>query len=165
MSKNIKPVFLRWILIISLIGVGIVFAVIADIPQQIAQVDFTRISFLIFGGFVICSIRTGKSTYDISCGKDPVVVTTANETGWFWADAFVAAGMIGTVIGFIYMLSISFGCIDVSQPQTMRVALSKMSAGMGTALYTTASGLICSLLLKLQLFNLQRGIDEKEKVL
>jgi len=157
MSKNIKPVFLRWILIISLIGVGIVFAVIADIPQQIAQVDFTRISFLIFGGFVICSIRTGKSTYDISCGKDPVVVTTANETGWFWADAFVAAGMIGTVIGFIVMMSGTFDNVSSANIQNVIVhALSKM----GLALYTTASGLVCSLLLKIQLFNVAQHIEK-----
>ena len=157
MSKNIKPVFLRWILIISLIGVGVVFAVIADIPQQIAQVDFTRISFLILGGFVICSIRTGKSTYDISCGKDPVVVTTANETGWFWADAFVAAGMIGTVIGFIVMMSGTFDNVSSANIQNVIVhALSKM----GLALYTTASGLVCSLLLKIQLFNVAQHIEK-----
>ena len=158
MSKNIKPVFLRWILIISLIGVGIVFAVIADIPQQIAQVDFTRISFLIFGGFVICSIRTGKSTYDISCGKDPTAITTANETGWFWADAFVAAGMIGTVIGFIVMMSGTFDNVSSANIQNVIVhALSKM----GLALYTTASGLVCSLLLKIQLFNVAQYVEKQ----
>jgi len=157
MSKNIKPVFLRWILIISLIGVGIVFAFIADIPAQIADVDFTRISFLIFGGFIICSLRTGKLTWDISCGKDANIVITANEAGWFWADAFVAAGMIGTVVGFIVMMSGTFDNISSANIQNVIIhALSKM----GLALYTTASGLVCSLLLKIQLFNIAQHIEK-----
>ena len=34
-----------------------------------------------------------------------------------------------------------------------------MSCGMSTALYTTAAGLVCSLLLKLQLFNFTHHLD------
>jgi hypothetical protein len=37
--------------------------------------------------------------------------------------------------------------------------LAKMSSGMSTALYTTAAGLVCSLLLKLQLFNFTHHLD------
>jgi len=150
-----RSTFLQWWLIFSLIVAGSGLAYLTGIFSGVNNADFTKISFLIYALFLMfsikCGINTGKLKEDIS--------------GWFVSDILVTLGMIGTVIGFIYMLSISFGCIDVSQPQTMRTALSKMSAGMGTALYTTASGLICSLLLKLQLFNLQRGIDEKEKVL
>jgi len=34
-----------------------------------------------------------------------------------------------------------------------------MGAGMSTALYTTAAGLVCSLLLKLQVFNFTHHLD------
>jgi biopolymer transport protein ExbB/TolQ len=34
-----------------------------------------------------------------------------------------------------------------------------MGVGMSTALYTTAAGLVCSLLLKLQLFNFTHHLD------
>jgi len=148
--------FLKWWLIFCLISVSSVLIYLTGIFEQVNKADFTKISFLIYTLFILFSIKCGVRTKQLK----------ADMSGWFVSDILVTLGMIGTVVGFIYMLSVSFGSIDVTQPQTMRVALSKMSTGMGTALYTTAAGLICSLLLKLQLFNLQRGIDhEKTTVL
>jgi biopolymer transport protein ExbB/TolQ len=68
-------------------------------------------------------------------------------------------GMIGTVAGFIYMLSSSFSEMDPQNVVSMQGVLAKMSCGMSTALYTTAAGLVCSLLLKLQLFNFTHHLD------
>jgi len=159
--ENFKPVFLRWILIVSLIGVGIVFAFIAGLPARINEVDFTKISFGIFVVFLIFSIRTGKLTYDVG-NKTSMETIKANEAGWFWADAFTGAGMIGTVIGFIVMMSGTFDSVTAANIQNVIThALSKM----GLALYTTAAGLICSLLLKIQLFNLAQYVDRYEKKL
>jgi biopolymer transport protein ExbB/TolQ len=67
--------------------------------------------------------------------------------------------MIGTVAGFIYMLSTSFSEMDPQNVISMRGVLAKMGAGMSTALYTTAAGLVCSLLLKLQVFNFTHHLD------
>jgi len=146
-----KDLFLRWWLLFALIVVGSILAVITGLFGKANDADFTKISFLIYGLFIVFSIKCGVNTSRAK--KD--------QSGWFMSDIMITLGMIGTVVGFIYMLSTCFGSIDTSQPQTMRLALSKMSTGMGTALYTTASGLICSLLLKLQLFNLEQGLENK----
>lgn len=146
-----RKTFLQWWLIFVLIITGTVLAYLYGLFGQVNQADFTKISFLIFALFLICSIKCGFKTARLQ----------PDSSGWFVSDIMITMGMIGTVVGFIYMLSTCFGSIDTSQPQTMQLALSKMSVGMGTALYTTASGLICSLLLKLQLFNLERGIENK----
>jgi len=42
----------------------------------------------------------------------------------------------------------------------MQKALMAMATGMGTALYTTAAGLICSLLLHIQLFIYKKCMNE-----
>jgi flagellar motor component MotA len=81
------------------------------------------------------------------------------ESAWFVSDMLLTIGMIGTVLGFIYMLGASFGEIRMDDVESVRSALVKMGAGMSTALYTTAAGLICSLILKLQLFLLGQEID------
>ena len=146
-----RHLFLKWWLIFALAIAGSVLAYITGLFAQVNDADFTKISFLIFGLFIVFSIRCGMNTAKIK----------EDNAGWFMSDIMITMGMIGTVVGFIYMLSTCFGSIDTSQPQTMQLALSKMSTGMGTALYTTASGLICSLLLKLQLFNLEQGIENK----
>jgi len=147
-----RKVFLQWWLIFALIISGTAFAYLYGLFGQVNQADFTKISFLIYALFLIFSIKCGFRTARLQ--SDP--------SGWFVSDIMITLGMIGTVVGFIYMLATCFGNIDITQPQTMRLALNRMSMGMGTALYTTASGLICSLLLKLQLFNLEQGNESQE---
>ena len=144
--------FLKWWILFTLIVAGSVLAYITGLFTRVNDADFTKISFLIYALFIVFSVRCGFNT----------AKTRGDQAGWFVSDILITMGMIGTVVGFIYMLSMSFGSIDTAQPQTMRLALSQMSTGMGTALYTTASGLVCSLLLKLQLFNLGQGIENKE---
>ncbi|UCE55537.1 MAG: MotA/TolQ/ExbB proton channel family protein, partial [Desulfobacterales bacterium] len=82
-----------------------------------------------------------------------------SDIGWFVSDMLLTLGMIGTVAGFIYMLSSSFSEMDPQNAITMQGVLAKMGAGMSTALYTTAAGLVCSLLLKLQVFNFTHHLD------
>jgi biopolymer transport protein ExbB/TolQ len=57
------------------------------------------------------------------------------------------------------MLDSSFSEMDPQNAISMQGVLAKMGVGMSTALYTTAAGLVCSLLLKLQLFNFTHHLD------
>jgi len=66
--------------------------------------------------------------------------------------------MIGTVIGFITMLA-GFANVDLSDSQSAQDLIINLGSGMSTALYTTLSGLICSLLLKVQCFNMEKLLD------
>ncbi|HEA65683.1 hypothetical protein LCGC14_2748780 [marine sediment metagenome] len=145
--------FLRWWLIFILMILGSITLYVTGMIDEINRADFTKISFFIYGLFIVFSIHTGILTYR-SCKTGHI---NEGETGWFVADKLMALGMVGTVIGFIYTLQSVFVGLDTSSTEAMQGALSSMSTGMSTALYTTASGLICSLLLKVQLFNLSQG--------
>ena len=70
--------------------------------------------------------------------------------------------MVGTVIGFIMMLS-GFANLDISEIDTVQTLIKELGTGMSTALYTTLAGLICSLLLKIQYFNLNQAVDRVQK--
>ena len=59
--------------------------------------------------------------------------------------------MIGTVVGFIFMLYSVFGNINLDDTSLIKSSLSTMAQGMGTALLTTLIGLTTSVLLKCQL--------------
>ena len=63
----------------------------------------------------------------------------------------ISLGMIGTVVGFIYMLYSVFTGIDLSDTSNLQDSLAMMAKGMGTALLTTLVGLISSVLIKCQL--------------
>lgn len=81
-----------------------------------------------------------------------------HETGWFVTNMLVKLGLLGTVIGFILMLSsvMSIESFDISEAQGL---LGTMTVGMGVALNTTMLGLISSMLLGLQYLMVDRGAD------
>ena len=72
-------------------------------------------------------------------------------------DILLKLGLTGTVIGFILML-LPIGDIKDFDPQIIQQLLSKMSGGMAVALYTTLTGLVTSILLKLQYFLLDSSL-------
>ena len=81
------------------------------------------------------------------------------EIGWFVSDMMLKLGLLGTIVGFIFMLGsvANIADFDVSGMQKI---LKHMSNGMGTALYTTLAGLTCSVLSATQYHMLDRHADE-----
>ena len=79
---------------------------------------------------------------------------------WFIAESCLVLGLVGTVCGFIIMLGTAFVDIDVGNITSMQNALSQMSIGMSAALYTTLMGLLSSLVIKIQLVNVERAIEQ-----
>ena len=70
---------------------------------------------------------------------------------WFISDIVITLGMIGTIIGFILMLSGTFDTLKIADVDSVRLLISSMSKGLYTALNTTLAGLISSVVLKAQL--------------
>ena len=157
-------ILLRWWLFFAIASLGTVVLFVSGVIQKVSQVDFTKISFLIYAVFAVFTIRIGMDTYRL-CRQEKYTngsITAfykKSEVGWFVSDILLTLGMIGTVAGFIYMLGSSFAEMDPGNAISMQGVLVKLSTGMSTALYTTAAGLVCSLLLKLQLFNFTNHLD------
>jgi hypothetical protein len=82
-----------------------------------------------------------------------------HETAWWFASAAIKLGLLGTVVGFIFMsLQISrMQLFDLSEVQNL---LKQMTQGMAIALYTTLVGLAANLWLGLQLLLLDRMADK-----
>lgn len=78
-----------------------------------------------------------------------------SETGWYLVDILIRLGLIGTIIGFVIVLS---ALADGPPPTSDNIQglLISMSGGMGTALYTTLSGLLCASILGAQYMILSR---------
>ena len=110
--------------------------------------DFTYISFLTLAVWLVANLRLGILLY---------FNKSTTDTLWFAAESCMTLGMIGTVTGFIYMLSTSFVNIDPSDIDSMKSVIAQMAAGMGTALITTFVGLVTSLSLKIQIINAEAG--------
>jgi hypothetical protein len=141
-------VFLKWWLIIVLSVIGSCVSIYFDFDKFLYENDLTKLSLVILLFFTISSIIVGYKIYKQFIEK---VDTYTYETEWFVSEILVSLGMIGTVIGFIYMLYTVFGNLDVGDTSIIKASLSTMANGMGTALLTTLIGLTSSVLLKCQL--------------
>lgn len=71
--------------------------------------------------------------------------------GYFMSDLLLKLGLVGTVIGFILMLS-PIAEMTTFEPSAIRQLLTTMSSGMAVALFTTLAGLITSTLIKIQYY-------------
>ncbi len=158
--------FLQWWLFASLLAMALIYLFKLNILHTLWITDFTKLSFLIIGLFLISSIFCGKIAWSLSRylnhkNYDPILVSKIERdigASWFISDMFFTIGMVGTVIGFIFMLS-GFDGIDFSNPDTTRNMIGNLSFGMSTALYTTLTGLICSIILKVQCFMLEYSLE------
>jgi biopolymer transport protein ExbB/TolQ len=84
------------------------------------------------------------------------LIAEKHDFGWLLADMMIKLGLLGTVIGFIFMLG-SVASIDNADIATIQNMLLDMSSGMRVALFTTLTGLLGGMLLGLQYHFLDRG--------
>ena len=145
---------LKWWLIfcLTLIGFGTLYYF--NMHSQLYYADVTKLSFLIIIIFIFTSVWIGRKTYNL---ESTSVIDDKIDVGWFIAESCLALGMVGTVTGFLYMLGTAFENIDITDATTLQDALASMAKGMSTALYTTLTGLIASLIIKVQLVNYEVG--------
>ena len=148
---------LKWWLIFCLTLVGMCTCVYFNIHKELYVADVTRLSFLIISIFSCTSAWIGMKTYKVGIQQD---YNQQSNVGWFISESCLALGMVGTVTGFLIMLGTAFENVDVSNAMTLQQALSDMATGMSTALWTTLVGLVCSLIIKVQLVNLEVALNE-----
>ena len=148
---------LKWWLIFCLTLLGLCTCVYFNIHKDLYSADVTRLSFLIITIFMCTSVWIGTKTYKVGILQD---YDQKSDVGWFISESCLALGMVGTVTGFLIMLGTAFENVDVTNSATLQQALSDMATGMSTALWTTLVGLVSSLIIKVQLVNLEVGLNE-----
>jgi len=148
---------LKWWLIFCLIVLGIGTCFYFDVHKSLHESDITRLSYLIISIFLCTSIWIGTKTYKVGIQQD---YNQKSDVGWFISESCLALGMVGTVTGFLIMLGTAFANVDVTNAATLQQALSDMAIGMSTALWTTLVGLVSSLIIKVQLVNLEVALNE-----
>lgn len=160
--------FLKWWLIFTIISVLSIFTFYSGFAKEIWIKDSSYISYFTFLIFFICTIFCGKLSHSIC--KQHEKIDSKNiieyihnvEIGWFVSELCLTLGMIGTIVGFIMMLS-GFNTLDIQNIQTVQQLLSQLGQSMATALYTTVVGLVCGSILKAQCFLLSVELDKIEQ--
>ena len=148
---------LKWWLIFCITLLGLSVCVYFNIHKDLYVADVTRLSFFILSIFICTSVWIGSKTYKVVIHQD---YDQKGDVGWFISESCLALGMVGTVTGFLIMLGTAFENVDVTNSATLQQALSDMALGMSTALWTTLVGLVTSLIIKVQLVNLEVALNE-----
>lgn len=117
--------------------------------------DVSKLSFAILGLYFTYSAYVGYLTSQTTHRCKVNFIKKNVKTGWFMSELMLGLGMIGTLVGFLILLNVSFASVDVSNTAAVKKLISEMSLGFSTSSLTTLVGLICSFLLKLQLVNVE----------
>ncbi len=144
-------VMLRWWFLAVAETAGLIALFATGAAAKLWAVDVTKLSIvclvllLVFTGFIGWITRRAG---DARAGSIEELLPHADAC-WFVSDALMGLGMTGTVLGFLIMLNDAFSGNMAAQEVMQRAA-----PGLATICVTTAVGLVCSMLVKAQLVNL-----------
>ena len=155
---KMKNNFLKWWLLNATVLACCVLASFFGVAKEVYLKDSSYLTFVIIAIYFLCSGWNGYLSWSVD--KKNELREEDTDTGWFLSEILLSLGMIGTVVGFIQMLS-GFG-VKADGVKGLQELLSTMSYGMSTALYTTLGGLIFGNLLKLQCFILEKNLKGSE---
>ncbi len=144
LSKNL----LKWWLLVTLTISGIVIANYFDMIAFVWENDFTKLSFVIASIFILTTAVIGFKMVSVRKGRRN---KATYEKEWFAAETLLSFGLLGTVIGLLYVFTSAFEDLDIGDVQAAQEVITIMASGMGSAFLTTAVGIVFSTLLKSQL--------------
>ena len=124
--------------------------------EKLYEADQTKISFIIIIIFAGASIASGYISF-----KSSKSYLKLSNYIWFASETMITLGLIGTVAGFLLMLSSAFENLDVGNIENVQKVISNMALGMSTALCTTLAGLVGSVLTKIQMVILENNLDNE----
>lgn len=143
--KFVKSFYIWWITNLA-VASGVFWAYHEGIIQKIWHDDVTMITSALAILYSITTCMIGYVAYTKNIGSKLV------DACWFLSEQMLALGMLGTVIGFIYLLSSGISSASVTDPTSLATLLANMSVGLGIALYTNAVGILASLISKTLLY-------------
>lgn len=143
--NKIKPFYIWWVTNLA-VATGVFWAYHQGLITKIWHDDVTMITTALA---ILYVFTTGLIGY-IAYTRD--YESKIADACWFLSEQMLALGMLGTVVGFIYLLSSGITSASVTDPTSLASLLANMSVGLGIALYTNAVGILASLISKSLLY-------------
>jgi hypothetical protein len=153
---------LRWWIVFCLVFIFSVYSYMEGWIGYLWSSDPTGITFVIIALFYIFTIFIGTLTYKSGDIYNPFTSSHYVRACWHVPEILMALGMMGTLIGFMIILGPALYGMDPSNIIAAKSAISEMASGMSTSVITTLAGLVAGQLIKIQLINLDLGLDDEE---
>lgn len=165
--NNHKNLFIKWFIMFAAISAGLGVAGYLGLFSIVLASDVSHLTTIITALFLLCSLLAGKLSFDLSrqipnrlldLKSGRVSLKRRLKFLNFMADTFFVLGLMGTIIGFIYMMR---GTLNVSAD--VSTIITQLKTGSSTKLFTTLFGLVSSLLLQAQLQVIESDLIEDEE--
>ena len=148
-----KTFWYWWLFVcLNLFGLGVIQYF--DGFTWLYNIDITKLSFVILFSYLGVTACLG---YITKHRTSKLRFNSQLEMIWFYAESCLTLGMVGTIVGFIFILSTAFSGVDFQDIEAAKGIIKTMALGMGTSLVTTLVGLLANLLIKIQLINLEHN--------
>lgn len=144
-------VMLRWWFLAVAEIAGLIALLSTGMARKLWTVDVTKLSIVCLIALLFATAFIGWITHHAEQRSREGVqeLLPHADACWFVSDVLMGLGMTGTVLGFLVMLNDAFSGSMAAQDVMLRAA-----PGLATICVTTAVGLVCSMLVKAQLVNL-----------
>jgi hypothetical protein len=156
--NQFRRCFVQWFLLLMTYMVMAFFAFKLHVFQFVWANDFTYISSIIAGIFVVMLLFIGKASWDVD--SNPIKANAL--TVFVRSNAYIVTllGLLGTAIGLMYQVE------NLSQINTADIAnvvsfITKIGASIGTALLTTAAGIVAAIGMTYMNSNAEYFLDVK----
>ncbi len=150
-TPNKKLNFLRWFITFSATLVLMFFMWAKGLAGIVITNDTSYLSIIILGLFFLSSLYAGLIAHRIdtnpSLEENYAQIKESTRILDFLSGNFFALGLLGTIIGFCYTMYNA-----LSGAEELGTILGYLKKGMGTAGYATLTGIVCSIIMDLQIF-------------
>ena len=145
--RLIKPLYIWWLAVLASCT-AFYWATYSGLIATIWHDDVTMITSVLALMYVSAMAAIGYIAHTNHRKDNSKLINAV----WFGSEQMLALGMLGTVVGFIYLLSSGITSASVTDPTSLAKLLADMSVGLGLALYTNAVGILSSFITKTLLF-------------
>jgi hypothetical protein len=152
--------FIRWWFIFCAILMAFIFFQATHLFEYLWSIDKTKITFVTLSLFSIVSMFIGVITYKLKF-RNLIRYADYLPACNYAAQAMQGLGLIGTILGFMFMFQADISKLDPSNAESLKLLMFTMGKGFTTAVSTTLVGVATSLLLQLQLVNIGTVSDEE----
>lgn len=129
-----------WLVFISSLSLFLL-SIYLDLHIYIYLKDKSFMAFTIMLLYIITSIWVGKQIF---------YKKTVDYFGNFFCNLFMGLGLLGTVIGFLFIAN-ALENVNLSDLIQLQRSMGNILVGLSSAFIATATGLIMSILLNIQL--------------
>jgi hypothetical protein len=120
------------------------------LPKNAAQIAQST-----WSGQVLAKAGSNKEERETMIQALEEKILGPHDVGWFITESLTKLGLLGTVIGFLIMLTALIGSNQL-ELSAMQMILRDMASGMGIKIIATVVGLLCNMILALQWLLLDR---------